>query len=138
MAGLGGVTQHRFRLRHQPSIGGSIVTVSEIVLNGRSSGGLFDGPGEMRARARAFDWAATPLGPVRHWSPTLRTVVRLCLDSPFPVNLWCGPERVLIYNDAYRRVLGVKHPQALGRPGFDVWAEIRADIEPMFAQIDAG
>ena len=114
------------------------MTVSEIVLNGRSSGGLFDGPGEMRARARAFDWAATPLGPVRHWSPTLRTVVRLCLDSPFPVNLWCGPERVLIYNDAYRRVLGAKHPQALGRPGFDVWAEIRADIEPMFAQIDAG
>ena len=100
--------------------------------------GLFDGPGEMRARARAFDWAGTSLGPIEEWSPTLRTVVRLCLDSPFPVNLWCGRERVLIYNDAYRRVLGAKHPQALGQPGFEVWQEIVADLEPMFAQIDAG
>jgi len=102
------------------------------------AGRLFDGPGEMRARARAFDWAGTSLGRVEEWSPTLRTVVRLCLDSPFPVNLWCGRERVLIYNDGYRRVLGAKHPQALGQPGFEVWKEILSDIEPMFAQIDAG
>ena len=102
------------------------------------AGRLFDGPGEMRARARAFDWAGTSLGRVEEWSPTLRTVVRLCLDSPFPVNLWCGRERVLIYNDGYRRVLGAKHPQALGQPGFEVWKEILGDIEPMFAQIDAG
>ena len=92
----------------------------------------------MRALCRALDWNATSLGPVEGWSPTLRTVVRMCLDSPFPVNLWCGPERILIYNDAYRRVLGAKHPQALGRPGLEVWSEIRADVEPMFARIDAG
>ena len=104
----------------------------------RAPGDPFAGPGEMRARASAFDWAATSLGPVEGWSPTLRTVVRTCLESPFPVNLWCGPERLLVYNDAYRRVLGAKHPHALGRPGFDVWAEIRADLEPMFARIDAG
>jgi signal transduction histidine kinase len=98
----------------------------------------FDGPGEMRALGRAFDWSSSSLGPVGAWSTTLRAVVRLCLESPFPVNLWCGPERVLVYNDAYRRVLGAKHPSALGRPGLEVWAEIRADVEPMFAQIDAG
>jgi PAS domain S-box-containing protein len=104
----------------------------------RSIDDPFDGPGEMRARARALDWAATSLGPVTTWSPTFRAIVRMCLESPFPVNLWCGPDRILIYNDGYRRVLGAKHPQALGRPGFEVWAEIVADIEPMFAQIDAG
>jgi signal transduction histidine kinase len=98
----------------------------------------FDGPGEMRALARAVDWSRTSLGPVSTWSPTLRTVVRLCLDSPFPVNLWCGPERVLIYNDAYRRVLGAKHPHSLGRPGLEVWSEIREALLPMFEQIDAG
>ena len=99
---------------------------------------LFDGPGEMRARARALDWGATSLGPVAGWSPTLRTAVRMCLESLFPLNLWCGRDRLLIYNDAYRRVLGVKHPGALGRSGFEVWAEIRKELEPMFAQIDAG
>ena len=104
----------------------------------RSVDDPFDGPGEMRARARALDWSTTSLGPVATWSPTLRAVVRMCLESPFPVNLWCGPERVLIYNDGYRRVLGAKHPQALGRPGFEVWSEIVGEIEPMFARIDAG
>jgi signal transduction histidine kinase len=98
----------------------------------------FEGPGEMRARGRALDWGATSLGPVAGWSPTLRTAVRMCLESPFPVNLWCGPERVLIYNDGYRRVLGGKHPRALGRPGLEVWAEIAPQLVPMFARIDAG
>ena len=99
---------------------------------------LFAGPGEMRARCRRHDWAATSLGAVSDWSPALRAVVRACLDSPMPINLWCGRDRLLLYNDAYRRVLGAKHPQALGRPGLEVWAEIRDDLEPMFAQIDAG
>jgi PAS domain S-box-containing protein len=98
----------------------------------------FDGGGEMRARARSFDWSATSLGRVEAWSSTLATAVRMCMESPFPFNLWCGPERLLIYNDAYRRVLGSKHPGALGRPGLDVWAEIREALEPMFAHIDAG
>lgn len=100
--------------------------------------GLFDGPGETRALARSIDWARTPLGPVEQWSSALRTTVRACLESPFPINLWCGPELVLIYNDAYRRVLGAKHPGALGRRGSEVWAEIWDEIRPMFEQIRVG
>src|SRR3712207_3214817 len=91
---------------------------------------LFAGDGEMPARCRALDWGATPLGPVDEWPQALRTIVRTCMDSPFPINLWCGPELVLIYNDAYRRVLGAKHPEALGRPGQEVWAEIWPDVGP--------
>src|SRR5690606_28661499 len=68
----------------------------------------------------------------------LRTVVRTVMDSPFPIQLWCGDDRVLIYNDAYRRVLGSKHPEALGRPGWEVWSEIWPQIGPMFEQISAG
>jgi PAS domain S-box-containing protein len=39
--------------------------------------------------------------------------------------LWCGKELVMLYNDAWRPVLGAtKHPIALGRPGKEIWAEI--------------
>ena len=38
----------------------------------------------------------------------------------------------MLYNDAYRPILGDKHPAALGRPGPEVWAEIWDDIGPMF------
>ena len=99
---------------------------------------LFDGDGEMAARCRALDWAATPLGPVEAWPPALRTIVRTAIESPFPINLWCGPELVLVYNDGYRHVLGAKHPRALGRPGREVWSEIWGEIAPMFDDIRAG
>ena len=99
---------------------------------------LFEGVGEMRARCRALDWSATPLGPVESWPATLRTIVRACLDSPFPINLWCGPQLALVYNDAYRAILGRKHPAALGRPGTEVWGEIWNDIAPLFDRLRKG
>jgi PAS domain S-box-containing protein len=103
-----------------------------------SSHDPFEGGGEMRERCRAFDWRRTPLGEPAHWPATLRAIVRAALDSPFPINLWCGPDLVLIYNDAYSAVLGGKHPDALGRPGHEVWPEIWENIGPMFTQIADG
>jgi signal transduction histidine kinase len=120
--------------------------VAEVVRmgppDGSAGGGggadVFQDGGEMGALCRSLDWAATPLGPVEGWPAELRTIVRTTLESPFPINLWCGPALVLIYNDAYRRVLGGKHPQALGRPGAEVWAEIWPAVGPMFERIRAG
>ena len=99
---------------------------------------LFPGDSEMAVRRRAVDWRATSLGPVEDWPPALRFAVRTALECPFPINLWCGDDRILIYNDAYRVVLGSKHPRALGRPGREVWAEIWPAIEPMFPAIEHG
>ncbi|MEX2572152.1 MAG: ATP-binding protein [Gemmatimonadota bacterium] len=99
---------------------------------------LFDGGGEVRALGRRVDWSATSLGPVESWPSTLLSAIRTCLESPFPISLWCGPDLVLIYNEAYRAVLGGKHPDALGRPGTDVWAEIWDVVGPMFRQVREG
>ncbi|HEV2643043.1 MAG TPA: ATP-binding protein, partial [Candidatus Elarobacter sp.] len=82
--------------------------------------------------------SATPLGPVAGWSQALRFAVRTAMECPFAINLWCGEDRTLIYNDAYRVVLGSKHPRALGRPGREVWAEIWTALEPMFSSIQRG
>ncbi|HET9425045.1 MAG TPA: PAS domain-containing protein [Gemmatimonadaceae bacterium] len=109
------------------------------VLMGRKSGGdVFVGSSEMAEMCRQLDWAATSLGPVEHWPEALRSIVRTILESPFPFNLWCGADRLLIYNDGYRRVLGAKHPRALGKPGREVWREIWPEIEPMFESVRQG
>jgi PAS domain S-box-containing protein len=98
----------------------------------------FPGESEMANRCRAVDWSRTSLGPVEDWPRALSTAVQMALESPFPINLWCGPDLLLIYNDAYRGVLGAKHPEALGQPGRDVWREIWPEIAPMFDRIRAG
>ena len=95
---------------------------------------LFAGPGDVRALARILDWAGTPLGPVEDWAPALRHAVRLMLDAPVAMSLWCGPGRVFLYNEANLRVLGTKHPSALGRPGAQVFAELWSVLQP---QVDA-
>jgi signal transduction histidine kinase len=98
---------------------------------------LFDGPGEMRARCRATDWASTPMGPSTAWPPALRTAVRLMLATPVATCLWCLPAYTLIYNDTYRRILGAKHP-ALGRSGFEVWDELWPALEAQFEGVRNG
>src|SRR6186713_3118749 len=81
------------------------------------------GGGEMGARMRALDWSGTALGPVEDWPQSLRSAVSICIGSRFPLVLYWGPRRVVLYNDAYAEILGGKHPWALGRPCPEVWSE---------------
>ena len=64
------------------------------------------GGGEMGALVRALDWAATPLGPPEIWPQSLRTTVRLMLNTRHPMFIWWGPELIQFYNDAYRQTMG--------------------------------
>ncbi|GAB2914055.1 hypothetical protein GCM10027093_60670 [Paraburkholderia jirisanensis] len=45
--------------------------------------------------------------------------------------LWWGEEFVQIYNDAYRPVLGAKHPRAMGQRFSDCWSEVFHILGPM-------
>ncbi len=58
-------------------------------------------------------------------------MVSLLLANRFPMLLWWGPQYIQIYNDAYRPVLGSKHPQFLGRPVRECWSEIFDVIGPL-------
>ena len=101
-------------------------------------GRLFAGDGEMRARCRAFDWAATRLGPAERWPQSLRTAAGMVLASAFPgIVLW-GPDLVQLYNDGYVPILGVKHPRALGLPTRECWPEAWELNEPIYARVLAG
>ena len=85
----------------------------------------------LRADYERVDWAATPLGPVAGWSPTLLTTVDLMLGNRFPVTLLWGPELVLVYNQAYVELIADKHPVALGSRAKDIFPEAWDTIGPM-------
>jgi two-component sensor histidine kinase len=96
------------------------------------------GGGEMGAAMRAFDWAATPLGPPEGWPQTLRTCLRIMLASRQPMWVWWGPQLINFYNDAYLPIVGGKHPGALGQPARQVWSEIWDQIRERIAAAMAG
>jgi len=85
---------------------------------------LFGDEGEIAALAREMPWDKTTLGPVLEWPAELRTLLRTTMAVPHPAALWWGSDHVLLYNEAYRRFLGSKHPRAFGGRGRIVWAEI--------------
>jgi hypothetical protein len=62
------------------------------------------------AWTRSLDWSETPLGPLSTWSSQLRSVANLVMQDPRPAVVFCGPELVMIYNEAYIELLGGLHP----------------------------
>ena len=77
------------------------------------------------------DWRSSPLGDPGEWTPALRTAAGLCLECRFPMLIMWGPELAMIYNDPFRPILAEKHPQSMGQPGAECWAEIWDVVGPM-------
>jgi PAS domain S-box-containing protein len=94
--------------------------------------------GEMAQRVRDFAWATTPVGPRANWSSSLAQIIEIILASGFPMAVRWGRELITIYNDAYRPILGDKHPAALGRPSREVWSEIHDELGPLNEAILSG
>jgi hypothetical protein len=91
--------------------------------------------GEMGARMRAFDWSTTSLGPPEHWPQSLKTVVRVMLDSRYAMWMLWGPDLTFFCNDAYLPTVGMKRDWVLGARADRVWAEIWPDIGPRIEQV---
>jgi len=95
----------------------------------------FGETGELVGRT---DWRATPLGDIAVWPDALKQSVGMILASGFPMAIRWGPDLIHIYNDAYRDILGDKHPGAFGAPLAEVWPEVLAEILPVSEAILRG
>jgi PAS domain S-box-containing protein len=110
-----------------------------LKINRATSADFLAGGGEMGALTRAYDWSATPLGKPEAWPQSLRTAVRILLNTNHPMFIWWGPELTQFYNDAYRQTMGPeRHPSALGQGGRECWAEIWEIIGPQIEQVMSG
>ena len=94
--------------------------------------------GALRRSYQEVDWSATPVGPISFWSPAMLNAVDLALHTQFPVALFWGPEFVVLYNEAFVRLIADKHPAALGTPARDVFPEAWDVIGPMMEGVLAG
>jgi PAS domain S-box-containing protein len=93
------------------------------------------GGGEMGERMRALDWTKTPLGAVEGWPQSLKTIVRVMLDSRYAMWMLWGPELTFFCNDAYLPTVGMKRDWVLGARSDEVWEEIWPDIGPRIQRV---
>ncbi|WP_260923208.1 hypothetical protein [Novosphingobium sp. 9] len=98
---------------------------------------LFSGSGEIRSIGRYLDWAKTPLGPVDSWPQSLRSTVRTLLSSQYPMVLTWGGDFTQIYNDAYSKLIGDRHPAGLGADIRITLAEAWGTLGPMIERVMA-
>jgi PAS domain S-box-containing protein len=110
-----------------------------LKINKRTHADFLAGGGEMGALMRAHDWSTSPLGRPETWPQSLRTALRILLNTNHPMFIWWGPELIQFYNDAYRQTMGPeRHPSALGQRGRECWAEIWPIIGPQIEQVMSG
>ncbi|BGP02584.1 hypothetical protein JCM10021v2_006304 [Rhodotorula toruloides] len=87
----------------------------------------------------SVDWSRTSLGAISTWGAEVRSHIMSMLASPFHTAIWLGEDSVLLYNDAYSRILGPsKHPAAMGKMGAEGWQEIWETLGPLAAQVMLG
>jgi PAS domain S-box-containing protein len=110
-----------------------------LQINRPTSADFLAGGGEMGALTRAHDWSASSLGKPETWPQSLRTALRILLNTNHPMFIWWGDELIQFYNDAYRQTMGPeRHPSALGQGGRECWAEIWPIIGPQIEQVMSG
>lgn len=84
---------------------------------------FLDGGGECGALIKARDWSGT-LGPVESWSQSLKAATGLILRSPVAMVMLWGEDGIMLYNDAYSKFAGARHPELLGSKVREGWPEV--------------
>ena len=97
------------------------------------------GGGLAGSQMRALDWTASPLGLPAGWPQSLRTAVKLMLNTRHPVSILWGPDALLLFNDAAGQSFGSeRQAAAVAQPAAIVWNDLWDVISPQFDQVMAG
>ncbi|MBC7454873.1 MAG: response regulator [Massilia sp.] len=71
-------------------------------------------PGSCADFSGSVNWSRTALGAATAWPPVLRVTLDIVFNSPLPMLLCWGRERVILFNQAYAALAGPSHPPAPG------------------------
>jgi GAF domain-containing protein len=100
-----------------------------------SAAEFLKGGGEAGARIRAVDWSRHALGPPETWPQSLKTIVRVMLDSRYAMWMQWGGQRTFFCNDAYLPTVGIKRAWVMGARADKVWEEIWTEIGPRIQHV---
>lgn len=84
---------------------------------------------------RSVDWEATPLGPIKSWPLRLEQSINQILVDSRPIVSYWGPTYTTIYNEAFSKLCGSKHPALLGMAVEDAWQETGVQLKETMRSI---
>ncbi|KAI2617047.1 hypothetical protein GGR54DRAFT_209317 [Hypoxylon sp. NC1633] len=76
-----------------------------------------------------INWAATPLGPLPRWPALLQQTFNQVLADSRPIVIYWGDNSSTLYNEAFSKLCGSKHPALLGKSVEDAWPDFREKIK---------
>lgn len=62
----------------------------------------------------SHDWSRSAVGSPARWPPALRLTVEIMFNTPLPMLLCWGPQRAVLFNEAYAGLAGPGHASAPG------------------------
>ena len=99
---------------------------------------VFPGDTEMAQRMREFDWSRTRARAGVELADEPQDHGGRAARQSLPDGLLWGPSLININNDAYRPILGDKHPASLGASAREIWKEIWHIVGPQLEGVLAG
>jgi PAS domain S-box-containing protein len=82
-----------------------------------------------------FDWSSTSLGKKSSWPEALVLAVNLCFSHRQPALIAWGTDLIQIYNNAYGKLIALKHPESFGSPGGIAWEDQWDDVGPLLNSV---
>lgn len=83
------------------------------------------------------DWANSAFGPTNTWIASLRHQVQFMSSNPLPGAVFWGPERLIIYNEAFHPLIGAWHPNLMGKSLKIEWSAFWAHYERICEEVEA-
>ncbi|KAI0096682.1 hypothetical protein F4776DRAFT_651482 [Hypoxylon sp. NC0597] len=76
-----------------------------------------------------IDWAGSPLGPPPRWPALLQQTFNQVLADSRPIVIYWGEKLTTLYNEAFSKLCGSKHPSLLGKSVEDAWPDFCEKIK---------
>ncbi|KAI0886109.1 uncharacterized protein GGS22DRAFT_124374 [Annulohypoxylon maeteangense] len=76
-----------------------------------------------------LDWALTPLGPLPRWPGLLQQTFNQVLADSRPIVIYWGESLTTLYNEAFSKLCGSRHPSLLGKSVENAWPDFHEKIK---------
>lgn len=83
------------------------------------------------------DWDNSAFGPTNTWIASLRHQVQFMLSKSSPGAILWGPERLIIYNEAFHPLIGAWHPGLMGKSLKAEWSDFWSYYERICEEVEA-